>query len=189
LDVNRLAEVLTFYQEAEKLGLMPYWLTQIQAHEQSWQSFLEGQTDLAGVWVSDYLQAAPEDSAISGLLTRNGQPYSLATGWLWALASPDPTRRDLAVQLAEFLTESGFLAQWTQAAGYLPTRPSVLEKWKDGEAKAALNLIASDALPLPSVDLLSSLGPALQNATLQVLKGLIDPAAAAQEAAKSLVTP
>lgn len=189
LDADRLAEVLTFYQEAAKSGLMPYWLTQLQSDEQAWQAFQEGRADLVGVWASDYLNASPEDSAIAGLPTRGGKPYSLATGWLWALASPDPERRELAIQLAEFLTESGFLAQWTQAAGYLPTRPSVLEAWKDGEAKAALSLIASAAIPPPPADLLSSLGPALQNATLQVLKGLSDPAAAALEAAKSLVTP
>ena len=189
LDAERLADVLAFYQEAEKSGLMPYWLTQLQADDQAWQAFQEGQADLAGVWVSDYLSTLPEDSAITGLPTRDGKSYSLATGWLWALASPDPARRELAIQLAEFLTESGFLAQWTQAAGYLPARPSALEAWQDGEAKPALSLVASEAIPLPPADLLKSLGPALQNATLQVLKGLNEPAAAAQEAAKSLVTP
>jgi multiple sugar transport system substrate-binding protein len=189
LDADRLAEVLTFYQEAEKSGLMPYWLTQLQSDEQAWQAFQEGKADLAGVWASDYLNALPEDSAMAGLPTRGGELSSLATGWLWALASNDPARHDLAIELAEFLTESSFLAQWTQAAGYLPTRPSVLEGWKDGEIKTVLSLIASAAIPPPPVDLLSSLGPALQNAALQVLKGLSDPEAAAQEAARSLVTP
>jgi ABC-type glycerol-3-phosphate transport system substrate-binding protein len=189
LDAERLAEVLTFYQEAEKTGLMPYWLTQIQTDDQAWQAFQEGRADLAGVWASDYLNDRPEDSAITGLPTRDGGSYSLATGWLWALASPDPTRRELAIQLAEYLTESGFLGQWSQAAGVLPTRPSALEAWEDGEAKSALGRVALAVSPLPPAELLGSLGLALQNATLQVLKGLSDPLVAAQEAAKSLVTP
>jgi len=189
LDAERLSEVLTVYQSAEKSGFMPYWLTQLQADDQAWQAFLEGRADLAGVWASYYLNILPENSALTSLPTTNGEAYSLATGWLWGLTSPDPERRKLAVELVEFLTESAFLAQWTQAAGYLPTRPSALEAWRDGDAKTALSQIAPAAVPPPTSDLLNKLGLALQNATLQVLKGLSEPAAAAQEAAKSLVAP
>jgi multiple sugar transport system substrate-binding protein len=189
LETNPLTAVLTFYQEAEKHGLMPVWLTQIQNDDQVWEAMQDGRADMAVTWASRFLEETPADSAIAPIPTAEGKLYTLATGWVWALASPQPERQEISVQLAEFLTESGFLARWSQAAGYLPPRPSALSAWSDSDLQSVLNQIALSAQLYPSADVLTSLGPPLGDATVQVLKQQTDPLSAAQVAVESLKTP
>ncbi len=189
LETNPLTAVLTFFQEAEKRGLMPVWLTQVQNDDQVWEAFQDGRADMAVTWTSRFLEEPPADSAMTPIPTVEGKPYTLATGWVWALASPQPERQEISVQLAEFLIETDFLAGWSQAAGYLPPRPSALSGWSDTALQSLLNQIALSAQLYPSADVLTSLGPPLGDATVQVLKQQTDPLTAAQAAVESLKTP
>ena len=116
-------------------------------------------------------------------------PHALATGWGWAVADPLPERRELSAKLAEFLSEGKFLAAWTEATGFLPTRPSALAAWTNQNLKTLLSPVAVSAQARPSVDQLSSLGPVLKEATLKVLKRESDPTQAAQSAVERLAVP
>jgi ABC-type glycerol-3-phosphate transport system substrate-binding protein len=189
LDEGTLTEVLTFYQQAEAVEVMPFWLTQFQSNEQVWEAFLEDRTDMVVTWASSYLNEKLINSAVDFYPTPNGRPYSLSTGWVWALATANPEHHELSVRLAEFLTDSNFLAEWTEALGYLPPRPSSLRAWSETASDPVLERVSSSAVLLPTVDLLSSLGPPLERATVDVLKQQSDPAAAAQSAIDSLVEP
>ena len=111
---------------------------------------------------------------------------TLGTGMSWALATPDETRQELAVELAEFLVEPQFMAEWTSAAGYLPTRPLALESWEDPALGSVLGQIGSISRLVPSNDIITSLGPLLQEGTRQVLQGMMPPDQAAQTAVDSL---
>jgi ABC-type glycerol-3-phosphate transport system substrate-binding protein len=108
---------------------------------------------------------------------------------VWALVSPTPEHQELSVELAEFLTRSDFLAEWTSVTGYLPPRPSALANWEPIPLRTLVNQISLSAQLIPSSDVLTSLGPPLEEATVQVLKLQIDPRAAAEEAAGSLSGP
>ena len=81
-----------------------------------------------------------------------------------------------------------FLASWTAAAGYLPTRPTSLALWPNQALQSLLSQIVLSAQLRPNNDLTSSLGPVLADATLQVIKGQTDPVQAAQAAAERLAT-
>lgn len=189
LDANVLAQVLAFYQEAEQAGLMPYWLTQYQSDNQVWEAFLENRTDLVVTWASRFLTDLLADTAVAPIPTTNGTSFTLATGWVWALAAPKPEHQLLSAQLAEFLTESSFLAEWTEAAGYLPPRPSALEAWSNTSLQSLIGPVALSASLYPSTDVLTSLGPHLEQATVAVLKQQIDPLTAAQTAVANLSGP
>lgn len=189
LDTIQLSQVFTYYQQAATSNLMPFWLTQYQSTAQSWQAFNEQQADLAVVWASQYLQQPPTDSNGAPLPTADGQAFTLATGWVWALASPDPERQVLSAQLAEFLTTSSFLAEWTAAAGYLPPRPSALTAWQNPPLQNLMNQIALSAELIPSQDIVTIIGPILQTATVDVLKEQSDPLLAAEAAAAELSNP
>ena len=123
-----------------------------------------------------------------GLPSLGTNHVSLATSWLWALSDPVPERRGLAVRLAEYLVQGDFLANWTAAAGYLPTRPTALAMWPNQGIQSLLSQIVLSAQLRPNNDLTSSLGPVLADAALQVIKGQTDPAQAAQAAAERLAT-
>ncbi len=191
LDVATLTQVLTYYQQAEQTGLMPYWLTQYDSDEQIWELYTEGKANLAVTWASRYLSQAGElpDIAAALLPTADGSPYSLASGWVWALSNPAPERQALGAQLAQFLTGSAYLAEWTAAAGYLPPRASALAAWHDPNLRTLVDQLVLSAHLYPSADVLASLGPPLQQAVVQVLKQQSDPLMAAQEAADYLNAP
>jgi multiple sugar transport system substrate-binding protein len=184
-----LTSVLDFYRQAEQNGVMPYWITQYQTEEQAWQAFVSGETDLVISWTSRYLSNMLADTAMAPLPTKNGEPYTLASGWVWALSTPHTDRQSLGAELAEYLTDSEFLAQWSQAAGNIPPQPSAMSAWADTSLLALVNRIAVSARIIPSTDLLTSLGPPLQQAVVAVLKEQSDPQVAAQAAIENVANP
>lgn len=192
LDEAVLKRVLTFYQQASQAGVMPFWLTQYETEEHVWQAFADQQVAMAAVWSSSYLSQAEGlsfASAFAPLPTSDGTPYTLASGWAWALASPDPARRLLAAQLAEFLVDPQFLAALTSVAGYFPPRSDALSGWGEAALRPLVDQISLSARLLPPDDVLASLAPVLEEAGVQVLKQQTDAQSAAHAAASQINQP
>lgn len=189
IDKDTLTGVYIFYQRSSDGEQMPFWLTQYEDDNQVWSDYLANRSPLAATWISHYLSSLPEDTAVAQLPTENGAPYSLATGWVWALTNPDVNRREAGTELALFLSDAGFLGPWTMSAGYLPTRPDVLENWADEELQATAEEVIAAAHPAPSPDTLTILGPPLQETTIEVLKQQDTPSSAAEQAAEAVNTP
>jgi len=189
LETQPLVKVLDYYQKAVQVELMPYWLTQYQDDEQTWQAFIDNNAPMVITWASRHLKTMLDDTAGSPLPTPQGKPATLATGWVWAMASPNPEHQKLSADLAEFLSEGDFLASWTSALGYLPPRSSALQDWGTPALRALANEIVSSAGLIPSEDVLNSLGPPLEEATLQILKLQSDPESAARQAVERLNSP
>jgi len=189
LEVDPLVKVLDFYKSAEAAGTMPSWLTQFQDDDQAWQALLDNRAGALVTWLSKINQEGLGNSAVSEIPTPTGEPFTLSTGWAWSLTSPDPQRRQLAVQLAEFLTESNFMGRWSEAAGVLPARPSAFKAWDSDYDVEKIKTIAASAHLYPSADVLDVLGPALEEAVVAVLKGQQGALEAAQAAVKQISTP
>jgi len=186
LEADKLARVLAHYQGGAQLGVFPYWITQFEQDQQAWQVYSEQRVPMVITWVSRYLKNLSPDTTPQVLPAGDQGSLTLMDGWMWALAGPLPDNRDLAAQLAEFLVDPEFLSPWSQAAGYLPPRPSALAAWTDQEIQSFLSQISSSAQPRPDNDLLSSLGPVLRDAALEELKNQGDPVETAQTAAERL---
>jgi ABC-type glycerol-3-phosphate transport system substrate-binding protein len=189
LDTVVLTNVLTYYQQASISELMPYWLTQYETDAQSWDAYEQDQADLVITWTSRYFKTALADTSAVPLVTFDGAPFTLADGWAWALTTNDPDRQLLATQLAEFLTISEYLSSWTAAAGLIPPRPSALASWTHIPSQTLVDKIAPTARLIPSQDIVSILGPILQQATVSVLKAEADPVTAAETAVGKLTNP
>ena len=189
LDVDALEEVLTFYRQAQERGVMPFWLTQYETDEQAWEAYRTNQSNLVETTLAHYLSAAEPASQLGFVFTQDGEPFSLATGWVWALAAGRSSHLEDAAALAEYLVDPEFLARWSEAAGFLPTRSSALASWDEVELAAVLEQIALSSRLEPSPDVMLEIGPALQSATLQILKEQADPRTAAQAAVDSLGPP
>lgn len=186
LEVDPLTEVFRLFQGGVESGTFPDWLNQYQTTGQAWTAFREGQTDLAVTWVSNYLQEAPADAAVAPLYPMSDSAVSIGTGMSWALATPQADRQVLAVALAEFLVQPEYLSAWTEAAGYLPPRPSSLEGWQNQSLRSSVSQIALMTRLRPPNDVLTSIGPILREGTRQILMDLVDPAQAAKVAVESL---
>jgi multiple sugar transport system substrate-binding protein len=187
--VNALTTVLKLYESGVKSSKLPPWLAQSESDGQAWQSYREQQAVWVVTWASRYLADLPADTALLPMLPMGNTSFTLATGWLWALATPRPEKRALAVELVDFLVKSDFLSRWTAAAGFLPPRPSALTGWKNQSLQGTLSQIELSANAHPGNDLLAVLGPLLKDAVQVVIKGQSDPVQAAQAAAEHLKSP
>lgn len=189
LEAGILEQVLEFFHIGSDTELTPFWLTQYETDEQSWETFQEMEAPMVITWMSRFLNQMDTAIAPAELPTLGGNEYTLADGWVWALASTDPEHQKLSTELAEFLSESEFSARWASEAGYLPVRSGALDQWKDAPLQLLARKIAQSARLYPSGDLLASLAPALEKATVSVLKKQTDAKSAAQEASQSLESP
>lgn len=192
LDAALLEQVLNLYQQASQAEVLPYWLSQFETEEQAWEAFRSGEANYVAGWLSQVLiesQQSETPLLIGSLPTLNGRPYSFARGWVWAVASPEPERRVLAGELAAFLVESAFLANWNAAIGYVPPRFSALTAWQPADWRDKVAELSAAAELLPPADILAILGPSLQQATVGVLKLQVDPATAANAVIATLNSP
>jgi multiple sugar transport system substrate-binding protein len=189
LDSNILESVLSFFDEAERADFLPLWLTQLETDQQAWDVFQSGRSSMVVTWTSRYFRSASQEINAAPLPTLDGSRYTLATGWLWSIASPSPEKQSLAIELAEFLSDAEFLSAWNLAAGYVPPRSDSLAQWTDGPPRALANRIVLNMNLIPSSDILSTLAPSLQQVTIQILKQQAEPAVLAEEAVSRLDNP
>lgn len=186
LEVEPLAEVFRLFEVGVESGTFPEWLNQYQTFGQVWTAFRDGQVDLAVAWVSNFLQERPEDALMMPLIPGSEGAVSLGTGMSWAVATPEAHRHPLALALAEFLVELDYLASWSLAAGYMPTRPSALDGWQNQTIRTTVSQIALMTSLRPSNDVVLILGSVMRDGTRQIMQSLVDPAQAAQMAVESL---
>ena len=189
LENAALTDVLTFFREAESAGVMPFWLTQFTNDEQSWEAYTDNQADTTVTWINRYLSTLPGDTAAAPIITQDGTPFTLASGWVWALSNPQTERHAVSVDLAEFLTSSDFLSEWSETAGYLPTRATALEGWSNIALRNLVTRVVESARLIPPNEVMAVIGPALNQATVDILKRQSTPARAAIEAIESLESP
>jgi len=189
LKSDLLGQVFSLYRQTADRGVFPTWLSQYDSDGQVWQIYQDKRVDAVFTWSSYFLASQGEDSAVLPIPSPAGKAASMATGWVWAVTDPIPERRAISIKLIEWLSESDFLAKWTEASGYLPTRPSALAGWKNQNLKAVLSQIATVAHAQPSSDLVSSLGPILREASMKVIRLESDPLKAASAASDRLVNP
>jgi ABC-type glycerol-3-phosphate transport system substrate-binding protein len=93
------------------------------------------------------------------------------------------------VDLAEYITDGEFLAEWSQASGYLPPRKSALEGWTNVALRVLVERIILSARIIPPNDVMAAIGPALSQATVDVLKQQSSPISAANDAIATLENP
>jgi ABC-type glycerol-3-phosphate transport system substrate-binding protein len=189
LEQDILESVLSFYDDGVELGAFPYWLSQLETNEQTWQAYRKKDANWLISRTSDFLTELPADTTAMPLPPLTLESSTLADGWLWAISNPIPERRETSIQLAEYLVESEFLSQWTVAAGYLPVRPSVMEAWPNQSIRSLLSQVTLSAQIRPTNDIINSLAPILGNATLQIIKKQSNPRDAAQDAVDALIVP
>jgi multiple sugar transport system substrate-binding protein len=175
-----LQNLFGFYEDAQKSGVLPVWLTQYQNPDQSWQAFSEGRMPMVVAWASRILANNTSDVNGAPLPTQDGEPFTLAKGWVWTIATQNTERAALAVELTQFLTTPEFIAQWTAAAGLLPPRQSSLAAWSPDERQTLASQIVGTAQAFPDQNILVAWGEPLSQALVALLKGDVNAAEAIQ---------
>jgi len=164
LDQEILTRVLTSIADGTLSGVFSPSLDNLVSNEQVLQAYLGERANMAIIWASDY--RAPEGQFTLPLPGLDETSASFATGWVWALAGSNSENQQLAVELADYLVADDFLGTWISATGYLPTRPDSM-----AAGEATINAIVESVQPIPSNEVLSVLGPLMQDALMRVLNG------------------
>jgi ABC-type glycerol-3-phosphate transport system substrate-binding protein len=134
-----------------------------------------------------YSHAAVEKGlSLTYLPSPEGAVFSLATGWAWAVATPDINRQVKAAELMLWLSDPQFLADWSRTQGVLPASRTALSLWPSGALRDLAGGISERALRFPDDEIAASLGPVLAKAAQRVLRDGVLPATAALEAAKAV---
>ena len=195
IDETLMSELLTFYSDLVKNGNLSANFVTMQDDSAAWEAFNERRATFVVTWTSIYLleksashSLAPVPGIIFGPANSDStaMQINLIRGYSWALAGSNSDNQSLAVELAEFLSAAEFLAEWTEASGMLPTRPTVLDSWEDTELQNILGQIAESAQLVPGNDLSEAVGPIFQNAIAAVISGEKTPEQAAGEAIELL---
>ncbi len=189
LDQQALENVFRFFEQGQAVNLFPFWLTQYDTEELSWQTLRESRAFMGFTWATRVFAENNSDINAAPLPTPRGTPFTLASGWTLALSSPDPERQAIAVELAEFLTEGDFVGQWTQATGYLPPRRTALAAWQNSPAHALAAQILPNAQAMPTTAQLTFLGDLLSAQTIALLKKEISPVDAANAIIQAIGQP
>lgn len=181
---DELVQLFEFYTSAQERGIFPFWLTQYQTYEQSWQAFTEGRVPMVVAWTSRLFDTRNVDISGAPLPTQSGNYLTLVKGWAWAISTPYPDRAELIAELIEFISTPEFIAQWSAAAGMLPPRASSLAAWSPDAKQALASQIIADAIALPPQETLDLWGQPLADAMVAILKQEQTP----QEAMQAVIT-
>ncbi|MDD2521937.1 MAG: extracellular solute-binding protein [Anaerolineaceae bacterium] len=185
LQEGPLVEALTALKE----GLSSLHISTLsigfQTEDQVWNAFATRGLDTAVVTIGLVLnRQAENENQPNAALTK--PEITLGTAFGWALGNPDLARQELALDLLAELSETEFLANWSEALGRLPARPSALATWQDQNLLPALESIAHATSLYPSETVMNRLGPALRNATLLILRDGADPVETAKTTIESI---
>ena len=188
LDGEVLVSVLGFYSDCIGTAVIsPTAVLNIADADQAWERFQIGEDGMAVVRASRYWLEADETIAAAPIPTRDGQPFSIARGWVVAMATGDPARQALATLLLDWLIAPDHNALWTQAAGYLPGTSGALRLWDISSVdRAMLRRVMEAAVPEPRSEVMATVGPAMQEALEAVLRRRATPEEAAAAAVKGL---
>ncbi|MEX1143251.1 MAG: extracellular solute-binding protein [Anaerolineales bacterium] len=184
-----LTAVFNFFTDAQQQGVFPFWLSQYQTTEQSWQAFSEGRVPMVATWTSRAFDNRNVDISTAPLPTPEGEPLALVKGWVWAVSTPDSDRAALVAELVEFLTTPEFIAQWTDAAGLIPPRHSSLSAWSPGDKQTLASQIVDSAAALPGQTIVDLWGNALTEAVVAVLKEELTSEEAVQQVLERVANP
>jgi len=170
LDEGTLARVLSLYQRAYESSAIFPSIKDVQSDMDALNNYRNGEVDLAVVWASSDIGV--HSGSYTALLGLDDAPYSIGTGWVWALASTNTENQTLAAELASYLVESGYLSEWTFVSGYLPTRPLALDGWRDNTTmNGEIDYVLLSAHPGPLPEVVSTFGPIMQGALTRIFNG------------------
>jgi len=131
LDLDALTDVLTFYQQGIAGGIILTDTLNYQKVEDCWPKYLQAEVVISNISSNLYLNGRTLLEPVSlatSIPTRDGTAMALSRGYAWAVASRDPDRLPLAIQLLEWLMYPPYLVACNQASGHLPTRRSAFEQ-------------------------------------------------------------
>lgn len=187
-DAAALRELLVFYDQAARDGLLTPEILQYASPADTWSLALQGKVELAHTWASLWLRDRAQATILryGPVPTADSKPRTIAHGWAFAVVTADPTRQALVKDLIATLMAPDTLASWTLAARLLPTRRSALALWPDDEYTTFTAESLERAIPATAYEVDPAFARSLHQAISNVLNGTATVDEAVQSASSSL---
>ena len=186
LEPDPLTRTYQFFFNASNSNAFPSWLIDLKTDEEVWNAFSQDQGVLALVWASQVLQKPLDNTSITTIPGSPSESIGFVDGWLLCVTNPTAEHSKFDLQLADYLLEPDFLAQWTEASGYLPAQRSVLAKWTDQTLVEKLSSIADHSIVSPSNEIQQQLSPILDQYVISLVRRQISPMQAVTETLSKL---
>lgn len=191
LEREPLLRVLRAYDRAVEAQAVGVSTLDYSAAVEYWPLFMTAKINIVQIDSTTYLAEraggmpleGPSAVAVAPLpLPQGGETLSVIDGWMWVITTTDPSRQERALSVIAWLSDPKRAGALSQALGMLPARRSALTEWQDNPyAEFAASLLDLPAAPRPeNID--GSVATALQDAYEAVLRGRLDPEAAADAA-------
>jgi multiple sugar transport system substrate-binding protein len=187
LQADKLNLVYQIIYNGSFSGAFPYWIADFSTFDQSLNSFTEGYSGLTIVWASRVLRTPSENISIAPLPSFSSDLFTITDGWLLCLPNPTIEGSSDALKLAEYLMDPGFQQKWTEAAGLIPARRSVLANWSDQDLASTLFSIAESAQTLPENENVFRLGSILQESMTALIRQQTSPTQATDQTLQKIL--
>jgi len=179
LEEQPLLNLLKFYEEGVKAGLLPPSALELADGEAVWGIFSQGKVPLA-------YASARRFQAGSGTLSAGfapapgmtGPATPVAGGWALAVVTSDPQRQRATADLIAWLLEPERAGAWATAVGWLPVSPEALQTFAAGPYRDFLDTQLAAARALPAGSDYVAAAAHIQTALMSVVKGESDAATA-----------
>lgn len=188
LQLEPLTNALIQFDGAQSNNFLAAASSSMTTVDEAWQLFQSNSSLIVLTTAGQFLRLRSDDfmpsfAPIPGL----EEPLiPLLDGWAWAISTPDPARRALALELLAILTTDKNLGEWSYASNMLPAQRGAFAFWPAEDAYTLFvqnELEEADAFPSAvNSDLLTI----FQNALLDVISLGMSPQAAAEEAVMTL---
>lgn len=189
LDALVLQQMLRQLKDAQQVGLISANVLNLNSPDETWTAYLNVPAQIAHVRASRFIT---QRLTLTGTLAAALPGYDesarlVARGWALVVPARDPARRSAAAALIRWLVLPENQGVWTRTVGLIPASRSAFEYWYPTDRYTTfLRRELERAVPPPPAPVMQVIGPAIQKAVADVLRGQVQPADAAANAAASV---
>lgn len=179
-----LRDVLTFYAQAAEDDLLSPDVTTYSTSTSYETALISGDLD-AGLVTTTTLQRLRREGytpQIGVIPTRDGDPTTVLSGWVWVVVTDNPQRQAVALSFVDWMMAAERQGEYAATIGGIPSQRSALRLFPyDGLDATILDTLLMRAYPVPT-DLADVVFiRALQTAFIDVVTGNRTPDEATQD--------
>ena len=166
---ENLLTVLDSFEQSVRDKIYQEDFSTLNTGEDVWSLLEDGTAKWEINWYSKIKQSDLSGLQVFQIPSIGEEAYTSAKGWLWAIVNKDEEVNEIVTEFTMFFSDAQFLADFTQASGYLPILPASLNLYEDADIVERLSNILTAAHALPENELVLELGPVFRDTTLSVL--------------------
>ncbi len=166
---ENLLTVLDSFEQSVRDKIYQEDFSTLNTGEDVWSLLEDGTAKWEINWYSKVKQSDLSGLQVFQIPSAGEESYTSAKGWLWVIVNKEEDVDETVTGFITFFSDAQFLADFTQASGYLPVLPASLNLYEDADMVERLSNILAAAHALPENELVLELGPVFRDTTLMVL--------------------